>query len=172
MKKEIRQELQNIRQELYVKNTISTKEVFEKILDYYKSMVLKASRKTMDYTIDIALSNVNGYNKLGGIDNLYKNWDDKYFIDFNNSAFVENIINETGNMETGNVITFDNTELQVLKDTPFSLKEIISLCKEYDFRIRLIAKNDYDTTTSIEIILYESYLEDTNIKIYLNSIKE
>ena len=172
MDKNFKEEIKSERNKIFGVGEVATNKIFNKLLEYYKSIILKAPKTIMDYSIDIALCNVNGYNKLGSIENIYKNWGDIFFIDFNNSAFMENEINEDGNICIGEGINFsDISNIQEIKNIQFSLSELINLCKEYNFKIRLYARNDYDCITAVEINIYESYEDIDLISIYMESIQ-
>ena len=93
----------------------------------------------MGYTIDIALANMNGYNRLESPDKLYKIWGDIYFISLNDSAFVKNEINYQGEAMLNECIDFCNIdELKILKNISFSLQKIIELCRINDIRVKLV----------------------------------
>lgn len=169
-----KEELEKARKEKLGLDKVDTKKVFDDILKYYKEKVIDAPREVMGYSIDIAISNMNNFNKLGGLEYLYEEWGDNYFVDMKNSAFLEMTVNDDGNTEGDEQITFsDIDELKEVANISFSLVELINLCKEYNIRIRIYAKSDYDYMTSLEISPYESYNQnEDSIRTYLNTVKK
>lgn len=170
MKESLRAQIINERKTKLGLEKVDTKKIFDSIINYYRKKVTDAPRNIMGYSIDIAICNMNNYNKLGKIDNLYKEWGDNFFIDLNNSAFVELEVNNDGNTESYEGIDFkDVSELNEVKNISFSLREFINLCKESDIKIKIYAKEDYDHITTLEITPYESFNMDDELNCYLKS---
>lgn len=172
MDSNFKNEILNSRKEKLGLSKVDTELVLSTLLKYYKSNIIKSPKTTMDFVIDIAISNMNGYNKLGKVEYLYDNWGDSYYIDFNNSAFVKIKINDNGDMENDVVITFnDINEIINIKNVSFSLKEIILLCKKYNFKIDIFTSDDLNYTTMLEITIQQPYNnENSKIISYLNIV--
>jgi len=100
MKEQLKNEILAARKAKFNLNTISTIEVFNKVINAYKKLLLEAERDLHEYTIDIILCDLSGFNRLGGIEELYKKWGDIFFVDLNNSAFVPDFVNEEGDIES------------------------------------------------------------------------
>ena len=150
---------------------VDTKQVFNELINYYRKEIQKKPRTFVGFAIDIALSNYNNCNRLGLIEKLYKKWGDTFYIDFNNSAFVELEINRDGNVETGESIEFIEIDnLKNIENTAFSLKELIEICRESNMHIELYAKSEEDIT-SVEILPNDVFEEKYKIKLYLESTK-
>jgi len=99
---------------------------------------------------------------------------DNFYIDMRNSAFLEMIVNEEGELESNNQVYFSEIkELNELESISFSLKEMINLCKEYNFSIKLFSQSEAEPATCLEICPYEEYNPNENsIVLYLNTIKK
>lgn len=174
MKEQLKNEILAARKAKFNLNTISTTDVFNKIISAYKKLLLEAERDLHEYTIDITLCDLSGFNKLGGIEELYKKWGDIYFVDLNNSAFVPNFINEEGDIEYRESIYFSEVEeLKEIKDIQFSLKEWIELCEKEDIELKIFAKADYNHNTGIEISINGIFDKDNEqIQLYLDSVNK
>jgi len=70
MKEQLKNEIQAARKAKFNLNTISTIEVFSKVISAYKKLLLEAERDLHDYTIDVTLCDLSGFNKLGAIEEL------------------------------------------------------------------------------------------------------
>lgn len=151
-----------------------TKRIYTKILETYKQNVIHAPRKVVGYAIDIVLCNMNGYNRLGKLQDLNNTWgDNNFYVDLNNSIFLELMVNSLGYIETGfGGLSFkDIAELKKnIGNISLSIKEIIDLCKEDDFAISICARDD-DTETTIEIEPYKKFNMNESIKKYLETLK-
>ena len=170
-----KEEILKARKEKLGLDKVDTKRVLDCILNAYKEIILDAPRNIIGYSIDIFISNMNNYNKLGNIENLYAKWGDNFYVDLNNSVFFEMEVDEEGNLNGDNeekVYFRDRDELKEIENISFSLKEVIDYCKENDFKIRLCGSDIYDSPTAVEIEPYESYDENNeSVNCYLNSIK-
>lgn len=150
-----------------------TKRIYTKILDNYRRNIIHAPRKVVGYAIDIVICNMNGYNKLGKLEEINSIWgDNNFYVDINNSLFLELIVNNDGDIDTGNEKIYFNSidELRDIENISFSIKEFIELCKNDDFNILLCAR-DENTETSIEIEPYKKFNMNKSIEKYLNTIK-
>lgn len=76
----IKNEINNIIKHKLGLTSINTNSVFDILMKYYKKIVINAPRNIMGYTIDIALANTNGYNRLEALDKPYKIWGDIYLL--------------------------------------------------------------------------------------------
>lgn len=171
MDKNFKSDLIKERKEKLGLNDTNTSEVFNTILIHYKKTLLDAPKNISDYSISIVFTNMNGLNHLGIIDELYQTWGDNYFVDKNNSSLVPLEVNEDGQIEFDDSISFkDISGLENIDQTSFSLKELIDLCKEYNFNIKLYSKDDDDVST-IEIEVLKSFIENESIDRYLKQIK-
>ena len=152
---------------------VLTKLIFEQIIDYYKNLVVKAPREVIGYTIDIVICNMNFYNKLGSLENLNKTWGDtNLYVDLNNSEFVSQTSNDDEYEEIIEELSFrDISEFKEFKNISFSLKEMIELCRQYDFSLKILAKDDKDHETTLEISPYLPFAMNDNIKCYLETLK-
>lgn len=170
--KKIQQEIRELRMKKLGLTIVSTKKVFDTLLDCYKETLINAPRGTIDYSICISICDFNGYNRLGKVEELYNKWGDNYFIDLNNSVFLGKSLDSDGNVEYDSEINFkDIPKLQEIINIQFSLKEIIEMCQEYNVRIKLFSKDDDVDESAIEIDVNESFnSEEKNIKIYLDSV--
>jgi len=169
-----KEELEKERRAKLGLDKIDTKGIIDVILKYYKEQILNGKRELMGYSVGIVLSNMNYYNKLGTIEYLYEKWGDNFYIDMRNSAFLEMIVNEEGELESNNQVYFSEIkELNELESISFSLKEMINLCKEYNFSIKLFSQSEAEPATCLEICPYEEYNPNENsIVLYLNTIKK
>jgi len=174
MKEQLKNEILAARKAKFNLNTISTIEVFNKVINAYKKLLLEAERDLHEYTIDIILCDLSGFNRLGGIEELYKKWGDIFFVDLNNSAFVPDFVNEEGDIESGESIYFSKVEdLKEIKDIQFSLKEWIELCEKENIGLKIFAKADYDHNTGIEMNINRIFDKDNEqIQLYLNSVNK
>lgn len=174
MKEQLKKEILEARKAKFNLNNISTTEVFNKIIAVYKKLLLEADRDLFDYTIDITLCDLSGFNRLGDIEHLYQQWGDYYFVDLNNSAFVPDTVNEEGDIEGGESIYFSKIEdLKEIKDIQFSLKEWIILCEKENIGLKIFAKSDYEHNTGIEMNINGIFNKDNEqIKVYLNSVNK
>ena len=170
----IKNEINNIRKHKLGLTSINTNQVFDILMKYYKKIVINAPRNIMGYSIDIALANMNGYNRLEAPDKLYKIWGDIYFISLNDSAFVKNEINYQGEAMLNECIDFCNIdELKILKNISFSLQKIIELCRINDIRVKLFPPDQYEKFTTLEIRPYEKFnSKEESIILYLNSMSQ
>lgn len=152
---------------------INTNHIFNTILNSYKNILLNAPREIVDYVICISFTNVNGLRNLGELKNLYSNWGDVFFIDNNNSSFTADEVNKDGKIDISEGIDFKNIkELEKIKSQCFSLKELINLCKENNFNIKIFSKDD-DFDSMIEITVLKKFNpEEQSIKTYLNTMNE
>ena len=174
MKEQLKNEIQAARKAKFNLNTISTIEVFSKVISAYKKLLLEAERDLHDYTIDVTLCDLSGFNKLGAIEELCEKQGDIFFIDLNNSAFVPDFVNEEGDIESGESICFSKVEdLKEIKDIQFSLKEWIELCEKENIGLKIFAKADYDHNTGIEMNINRIFDKDNEqIQLYLNSVNK
>lgn len=149
-----------------------TNKLFETIMNVYESKIIEEPREIMDYVIDITISNMNGFNKLGAIENIYDQWGDYFYIDLNNSAFAIESINKNGDIEINQTIEFSEIpQFSEIKDISFSLSDMIKLCKEHDLYVKLFSDSTQDSdSTSIEIIPYKKFDNENSIVIYLSSL--
>jgi len=154
-------------------NNINTKLVFDTILKSYRELLLKAPKEILDYTLDIVITNVNGFNRLGSIEDLYSNYGDLYFIDINNSSFVSDVVDIDGSYETGDSIYFKEIDdLKSIKEYSISLKEIINICKENNCKIGLYTNENCNEPFTLEIIIQKPFdSNNKSIKTYLESLK-
>ena len=76
----IKNEINNIIKHKLGLTSINTNSVFDILMKYYKKIVINVPRNIMGYTIDIALANTNGYNRLEALDKPYKIWGDIYLL--------------------------------------------------------------------------------------------
>lgn len=170
---DFREEILNERKKKLGLDMVDTKKVFETILNGYKKEIVNAKKEIIGYTIDIAICNMNGYNRLGTLENLYKNLgDNNYYIDLKNSFFVEIETNDDGDTESYGDIPFQKiTEFEGIKDTAFSIKELIDLCKDKDFMVKIYAEDDANHITTIEIKPYEEFKLHNTVKNYLDLLE-
>lgn len=151
----------------------NTKKIFDLILQTYKETILDAPRNIMGYTIDLIICDMSGYNKLGGVERLYNDYKDIVYVDMNNSTYLKNEVDEDGNTVSDCSKRFKEcSELEVLQNISFSIKEFIELCKENDIYVRLFAKDDYDTETALEIEVSRAFNDkEESILEYLKQVK-
>ena len=170
---DFRDEIEKERKEFLGLNKLDTKKIFESIINFYKEKLIKSPRKIIGYAIDIVICNMNYYNKLGKLENLSKAWgDSNFYVDLRNSTFSEQSINELGDLEGIESISFkDISELTEIENISFSLKEIIDLCKEYNISIKIYAQDKEDYETTLEISPYLPFTMNDSIKTYLNTLK-
>jgi len=167
-------EFENERKKHLGLTEFNTKKIYDIVISDYKKRLIKAPRKTIGFSIDLVLCNMNGYNKLGKLEELNKNWgDNNFYVDLNNSGLIELEINEEGNIESGftDLPFKEIKEFKDIESISLSIKEIIELCQKDNFRIKLFAKGGYDDATTIEIEPYMSFEMDDNLKKYLDSLK-
>lgn len=169
----IREEIENIRKEKFGLNKADTKLVFDTIMNVYKTKIVNEEIQVIGYTLDIVLANMNGFNRLGDVENIYQKWGDSFYIDFNNSAFCKDEVEEDGD-----VVCSDYSEnfinvagLENIKNISISLKDMIEICKENNVNVKLFAKEDYSTSTTLEMKPYESFdSKEDSINKYLSTI--
>lgn len=174
MKEQLKKEILETRKQKLNLNVVSTEEVFNKIIHAYKNLLFDADRNVFDYTIDITLCDLSGFNRLGDIEHLYQKWGDYYFVDLNNSAFVPDVVNEEGQLESEESIYFSKVEiLKDVRDIQISLKEWINLCQKENIELKIYAKDDYNHNTVIEININGIFNEENQqVKSYLDSISK
>ena len=168
----IKNEVDIIRKENLKLNKKDTKLVFETLMKVYKSKIVNEARNIMGYTLDVVVANMNGFNRLGNSQNIYQKWGDNFYIDFYNSVFCKEEVDENGDLVSNKSEAFSEiNELDSIKNISFSLKEIILICKQNNIDIKLHTKDDYSTMTTLEIKPYEGHIQDdTNIDNYLMSV--
>lgn len=167
----LNEDIEKIRKKKLGLDTLDTNKIYNDLLNYYKKNIIDKPREVRGYTIDIAISNMNNYSKLGKIESLYSIWGDNYYIDFNNSAFIQNNVNKDGDIESFEEIQFnDISELKEIKKISFSLKDIIELCKRSNINVKLFAKDDNNYITTLEIIPYEAFKLNNNVDFYIKSM--
>ena len=167
-------EFDNERKKYLGLDECNTEKVYKTLIDYYKQKLLKAPRNIIGYSIDIVICNMNYYNKLGKLENLNKTWGDRnFYVDINNSALVEMIINKDGNMESSFTdMPFSKIkEFKDIDNISFSLKELIELCQKDNFNIKIYAKDSYDDQTTVEIESYMPFDMNESIEKYLETVK-
>lgn len=169
----VKNEIDNLRKDKLGLNNHDTELVLNTIIDVYKSKIINENRNTIGYTIDIVIANMSGFNRLGDVKKINQKWGDIFYIDLNNSAFCKEVINEYGDIICNdNCINFnDITELEKINNVSFSLKDLITLCNEENINIKLFTKDDYSTTTTLEIKLYENFdPNEDSINKYLSTV--
>lgn len=149
-----------------------TKTIFTKIFDFYKQKIINSPRNIAGYTVDLIMCTMNGFNKLGKLEELNSVWgDNNFYVDLNNSSFFELIVDKDGDIKTGKQINFkDVNVLKDIENIPFSLKELIELCRSNDFQIVLFAK-DYNEGTTAEIDPYRKFNMNESIEEYLKTVR-
>ena len=169
----LRDEIINARKEKLGLTEKNTEKVFNSLLQNYKEILLNAPRNIMGYTIDLVICNMSGYNKLGGAERLYNDNKDIVYVDINNSTYFENEVDEEGNTVSDRSKKFkEYSELDILQNISFSIKEFIDLCKENDIYVRLFAKEDYETETTLEIEVSRTFNDkEESILEYLKQVK-
>ena len=117
---------------------------------------------------------MNGFNKLGDIEHLYQRWGDIFYLDFNNSVFCKDEVDDEGNIISDNNESFLNMkELFAIQNIALSLKEMIELCRKNDMNIKLFTKEDNSTETTVEIKPYEDFNpNEKSIKQYLSTLSK
>ena len=70
----IKNEVDIIRKENLKLNKKDTKLVFETLMKVYKSKIVNEARNIMGYTLDVVVANMNGFNRLGNSQNIYRKW--------------------------------------------------------------------------------------------------
>lgn len=156
-----------------------TKKIFTIILGIYKQKILTAPRKTVNYSIDIIMCNMNGYNRLGKLDDLYDTWgDNNFYVDISHSSYRALEVQRDGSIALGyNTLKFKSIkELNDIDNISFSLKEWIELCKKDDFKVRIYARDEESSIgdkalTLIRIEPYKKFEMNETIKKYLDTIK-
>lgn len=110
----------------------------------------------------------------GDIEHLYQRWGDIFYLDFNNSVFCKDEVDEESNIISNDSEKFlDIAELLQIKDIALSLKEMIELCSENNMNIKLFTKEDNSTETTIEIKPYVDFnLNEKSIKQYLSTLSK
>lgn len=169
----LRDEIINARKEKLGLTEKNTKKIFDLIIQNYKELILDAPRNIMGYSINLIVCNMNGYNKLGSIEKLYKENDDTFYVDMKNSTYLEVEVDEEGRTFADNDKKFKEfSNLSVIENISFSIKELIELCKENNILFRLYTQNDYDYDTAIEIEPFKVYDgKERNIVEYLKQAK-
>ena len=94
----IKNEVDIIRKENLKLNKKDTKLVFETLMKVYKSKIVNEARNIMGYTLDVVVANMNGFNRLGNSQNIYQKWGDNFYIDFYNSVFCKEEVDENGDL--------------------------------------------------------------------------
>ena len=170
----IMQEIEELRKVKLGLDKIDTNLIFNKIISVCKSKILNEQKNVIGYTIDIVLTNMNGINKLGDIEHLYQRWGDIFYLDFNNSVFCKDEVDEESNIISNDSENFlDIKELLQIKDVALSLKEMIEICSENNINIKLFTKEDNSTETTIEIKPYVDFnLNEKSIKQYLSTLSK
>lgn len=144
--KNILDDITEIRKENFKLNKQDTKLVFETLIKVYKSKIVNEARNIMGYTLDVVVANMNGFNRLGNSQNIYQKWGDNFYIDFYNSVFCKEEVDENGDLVSNKSEVFSEiNELNSIKNISFSLKEIILICKQNNIDIKLHTKDDYST---------------------------
>ena len=139
----------------------------------YKSKIVNEARNIMGYTLDVVVANMNGFNRLGNSQNIYQKWGDNFYIDFYNSVFCKEEVDENGDLVSNKSEAFSEiNELDSIKNISFSLKEIILICKQNNIDIKLHTKDDYSTMTTLEIKPYEGHIQDDTNKQILKKMYE
>lgn len=77
----IKNEIDNLRKNKLGLNNHDTKLIFNTIIDVYKSKIINENRNTIGYTINLVIANMNGYNRLGDVENINQKWGDIFYID-------------------------------------------------------------------------------------------
>ena len=169
----LRFELEKERKEYLGLTETNTKKIYKIIIDAYNKILLKAPRNVMGYSIDIVICNMNFYNKLGDLEKLNETWgDNNFYVDTNNSVFVELLIDEDGNVDSNKSIYFkDKININDIKDVSFSIKELIDLCQKDNRYLRICAQEGNEYETAIEINPSKSFEMNDSIKIYLETLK-
>ena len=155
-------------------NEPNTKMIYDKIISYYKKIIVQAPRYIIGYVIDITICNMNNYNRLGKLDDLNRNWGDRnILVDLKNSVFLGQEVDEDSYIESSDEgIRFsDISEFSDIENISFSIKEMIELCERDDFSIRIFTKDDSENPSAIEIEPHRKFEMTEDIKTYLNSLK-
>lgn len=170
----IKSKIEDIRKDKFGLNKEDTNLIFDTIMNVYKTKIIDCSKEIIGYTLDIVIANFNGYNRLGNINEIYKIWGDKFYVDLNNSTFCKDQVNEDGDLEFNeNPEEFSKIkELEKLKNISFSLSNFISLCKENNINIKIFAKDNLDTVTTIELKPYMKFnSQEKSTFDYINSLE-
>ena len=139
----IKNEVDIIRKENLKLNKKDTKLVFETLMKVYKSKIVNEARNIMGYTLDVVVANMNGFNRLGNSQNIYQKWGDNFYIDFYNSVFCKEEVDENGDLVSNKSEAFSEiNELDSIKNISFSLKEIIDIL--HDFFKNSTSKSIYE----------------------------
>lgn len=167
------EKIQNERKKHLGLDKVDTEKVYTTIINCYKKKLIEAPREILGYSIDIVMCNMNYYNKLGDLKSLNNKWGDtNFYVDLRNSSFLEQGVDDEGNIESYDSIAFnDLKELKELEDMSYSLKEMIDLCKKDNFNIKIFADSKEDYETTIEITPYQSFEENNSINVYLDTLK-
>ena len=155
-------------------NETNTKMIYDKIISYYKKIIVQAPRYIIDYVIDITICNMNQYNRLGKIEDLNRNWGDRnIFIDLKKSVFLGQEVDEDSYIESSDEgIRFsDITGFSDIENISFSIKDMIELCEKDDFSIRIFTKDNSENPSAIEIEPHRRFEMTEDIKTYLDSVK-
>lgn len=168
----IKNEIESIRKEKLGLNRHDTELILNTLMSVYKNKIVNENQEVMGYTLDIVFTNINGFNRLGDVKSIYQRWGDNFYIDFINSAFYKEVVNQDGDLFSNESEIFTTfTDLNKIKDISFSLKELIDFCKYNNINVRLYAKDDYSTMTTIEIKPYENFNpSEDSINEYLSTI--
>ena len=165
----IKNEIESIRKEKLGLNRHDTELILNTLMSVYKNKIVNENQEVMGYTLDIVFTNINGFNRLGDVKSIYQRWGDNFYIDFINSAFCKEVVNQDGDLFSDESEIF--TTFNKIKDISFSLKEMIDFCKYNNINVRLYAKDDYSTMTTIEIKPYENFNpSEDSINEYLSTI--
>lgn len=108
--------------------------------------------------------------KIGDLKKLNEVWgDSNFYIDINRSEFMEQVVDDEGNIEYGDDDLYfkDIMDTKDIEDISFSLKELIELCKKDDFFIRIYAQDKDDYETTVEIRPNKPFDMHSSIKQYL-----
>ena len=155
-------------------NETNTKMIYDKIISYYKKIIVQAHRYIIDYVIDITICNMNNYNRLGKLDDLNRNWGDRnIFVDLKKSVFLGQEVDEESYIESSDegIYFSDISDFSDIENISFSIKEMIDLCMKDDFSIRILSKDDSENPSSIELEPHRKFEMTEDIKTYLNSLK-
>lgn len=168
----IKNEIESIRKEKLGLNRHDTELILNTLMSVYKNKIVNENQEVMGYTLDIVFTNINGFNRLGDVKSIYQRWGDNFYIDFINSAFCKEVVNQDGDLFSDESEIFTTfTDLNKIKDISFSLKDLIVLCNENNINIKLFTKDDYSTMTTLEMKLYENFDPNENsINKYLSTV--
>ena len=155
-------------------NKTDTEEIYDKIINYYKKIMIQAPRNIIDYVIDITICNMNNYNKLGNIEDINRNWgDSNIFVDLKNSVFLAQEVDEESYIESCDerICFSDISDFTDIEDISFSIKELIESCEKDDISIRIFTKDNSENPSAIEIEPHKRFEMTEDIKRYLDSLK-